>query len=167
MNNVSPQFHEISALKWALERQQLIQRYSQGPNVGALVGAARSGQKLRSHIGRRADHQARVRHGEILLFGQIHQAGNSKIDDLDDHFVSIVVQHDVCGLDIAVKEAAAMRVTQRVASGDDVSQAHGERTSLSFSDDAIKASAVHIFHDDEVNAIGLICIVDLNDVLML
>src|SRR5580700_2257244 len=53
-----------------------------------------------------------------------------------------------------------------LAGGNDVAEAHGQRAVLSFFDDSIEAPAVHIFHDDEVNAVGLIRVIDLNDVLM-
>src|ERR1700690_2080488 len=167
MNYVSSQLGKIFALKRPLQRQKFVKRHSQCPDIRPLVRPVRSSQKLRRHIRRRPDQHIRLRHGEVLLLAEIDQSRDAEINDLDDFVVPIVVQHDVRGLDVAVKEAAAMRVTQRVARRDDVAQPHRQRAAVALFDDSIEASTVHVLHDDEVHPVRLVGVIDLNDVLML
>ena len=85
--------------------QQLVQHHAGGVDVAGRLDAA-PGRLLRRHVGDGADHVAVA--GERV---RVHEVGDAEVHDLD---VPPVVEHDVLGLDVAVDDALAVRVRERV-----------------------------------------------------
>ena len=100
-------------------------------------------------------------HGHVQI---VLDAGNAEIHDLDP---TVLQDHEVGGLNVAVDDVAFVRVLQAVADLDDVVELvhHRQRTLLA--DHDVKALAFEELHHQEGRAVTIPQVVDDDDVLVL
>jgi hypothetical protein len=92
-------------------------------------------------------------------FGQLGEA------EVEHFYQAITRDHDVRGLQIAVNDAGGMCFRQRIGDLDGTFQCFIEPQPLA-PDHLVERFARHVFHGDEVDAVGLRDVVDVNDVGM-
>ena len=145
------------AVKGQSAREHLIEHDADGIDVGLAVGDV-SSRLLGRDVVNRADRL--VGHGARRLVGK---ARDAEVGHLDG---AVLQQHDVLRLDVAVNDAALMRVLQRLEDlGGEVQHVLPLDDTLTV-DILLESDAVDIFHDDILDHIAEADIIDLDDVRM-
>ena len=143
------------ALKRQLAGEHFIEHYADGIDVGLAVGYVAS-RLLRSDIMHRADRL--IGHGAGRL---VREARDAEVGHLDG---AVLKQHDVLRLDVAVDDAALVRVLQSAQ------HLRGEMERVLPFDDALtvdillKGDAVDILHHDILDHVAEADVVHLYDV---
>ena len=91
-----------------LSREHLVQHAGERVEIAPAVEVLLAGGLLRAHIGRRPDRHPRP--GERLAAGGTHRLGDPEVR----HHRVAALEQDVLRLDVAVDDAPAVRVAQRV-----------------------------------------------------
>ena len=125
-----------------LAGQQLVQDDGEAVEIRAQVGR-RAAQDLGRHVRIRPEHVAPRR-----LDAGGERARQSEVDDLE---VSVAVDHEVAGTDVAVHEIARMRVGERVGCGGDPGDGLVDRD-RGLADDVAQRGPVDVRHGDEGTA---------------
>ena len=154
VQDVVHQLRFTFAGEWSLKGEQLVERDSDGPDIGARIRAF-SFVQLGRHVRPRSDHQIG------LCPGNIKEASDSEVH----HFHRTVFRHhDVGWLDVSVDDAVAMRMIKCFTSAHDVSELQEERKHGATFDDAVEAFSLEVFHCDERDTLSLTEFINSDDI---
>ena len=138
-----------------LAGEQLVQDHAAGIEVAAAVDGF-SGELLGRHVRHGAEHRP-----ELRELGRV-EAGDAEIGDLH---AAVVEQDDVAGLDVAVDDAALVRMLQRGEELGHHAAGLGEREAPARVEQALQVATAHQLHRDErrIGAGVLAVLVDADD----
>ena len=146
----------VRAVERGVARQEGVVGGGQGVEVGGGAGLLAQGL-LGGHVPRGAEAVPGVDDVAALE----HVAGQAEVAHLH---LPVVGEHDVAGLDVAVDDAALVRVAEAFGSGpDDAGRLLG-RQAFAGGQVLVQGPAVHQFHDDIVGVVIWTNLVDRDDV---
>ena len=144
-----------------LPGQHLVEDDAQRVDVGPVIDLQRPLHLLRGHVVQRAHHLPRPGQREVAGVAA-QQLGQAEVGDLH---AALAVQQDVLRLDVAVDDALLVGVLQGVADLRHDPQ-RLLRLQVAVAQQLPQVDAVHVLHDEVVEAAGLAEIVDGDDVGM-
>jgi hypothetical protein len=141
-----------------LARDHLIEHDTEGEDVAARVELVAE-NLLGRHVRGRADASA--------CFGEIAEIRVARDAEVHHLHAAGSRDHDVCGLDVAMHDAAVVHVVEctRDLHADDRSDVVRKTTALL--EEVVQVDALHVLHHDEHRAALAMEVVDVDDVLVL
>jgi hypothetical protein len=157
--------HRVGAGEWGPPRQQLVQHASEAVDVAPAVNIPPAYGLLRAHVTDRADGHAGLCERGVGLVAR-EALGRARNAEVRDQGVA-VGEHDVLGFDVAVNDAPAVGVPERL--GHLAHQAHAfpHRERATPPEAVAQALAFHVGHREPEEPAGVARIVDRQDVRVL
>jgi hypothetical protein len=147
-----------------LAGDRFVQDQAEGPHVASRVDVEIAARLLGAHVRGRAEHGALHRLHELAARGA-DRLGDAEVEDLGHHVAAVVEgEEDVPGLEIAVDDAAVVRLVEAARDERD------PRGGLARAEAALALEAVvhalafeHLHHDVGRAVVGLTHVVDVDD----
>ena len=150
MQDMVDDLRGCGAIKRHPPRQQLEEDNAQGKQINAMIDGSAE-RLLRCHVRHRPDHDPGHRHlrlGDVAAGAAADEFRETEIENLDQ---SPLGAHQVCALDVAMNNAARVRLVEGIgdldANLDDFTQRDGTTR-----DPCRQQLTVDVLHDDEVGA---------------
>jgi len=152
---------QLKAAHRRLAREHFVDDHAERIEVRAMIDRLRLVHLLGSHVTQGAERHAGEGECHVERFAA-QQLGQAEVGDLH---AALFVEEQVLGLDVAVHEALLVRVFEGVANLRHDGQRLGGREPARL-EKLPEIHAVHILHDDVVEAARFAEVVDINDVRM-
>src|SRR5438876_3251902 len=154
MNDLEQRRGGIFAIEGHHAGEQFVEHDAAGKDIGAAIHHL-GVDLLGRHVSDGADNLAGAGHGIVA------NAGDAEIHDLA---IAVAQHHEIGGLDVAMDDAAAVRVSQAIAGLHDVSQLFYDGDLPVAGDDLIERLAVEELHHQIGIALMIAQVIDDDDV---
>ena len=154
VNDLEQRRGGIFAIEGHHAGEQFVEHDAAGKDIGAAIHHL-GVDLLGRHVSDGADHLAGAGHGIVA------NAGDAEIHDLA---IAVAQHHEIGGLDVAMDDAAAVRVSQAIAGLHDVSQLFYDGDLPVAGDDLIERLAVEELHHQIGIALMIAQVIDDDDV---